>query len=592
MCTPTRYGILTGRYSWRTRLKYRVLDGFDPPLINEDRLTVPWLLKKRGYTTACIGKWHLGMTWTDKEGKDLPAVSIDRRTPPRAGLNVDYSVPVKGGPIDRGFDYYFGISASLNMSPFCYLENDRPVIHPNIHSPRIRTEFITVDEGVRSPDFTIAGVMPALSGKTVQYIEKHAKSKEPFFLYLPLTSPHLPVIPNEEFRGKSEAGEYGDFVVETDAFVGAVLDALDRTKQTADTMVVFTSDNGGLYHYWEPREVDDKKHYRVGMRQKYVKERGHQGNAHLRGTKADIWEGGHRVPFVVRWPGRTPAGSSNNSLVELTDLMATCAELVGFDLPKNAGEDSRSMLPLLLGKTPQPPARDFAVHHSLWGTFALRQGPWKMIPKRGSGGFTRPRELDPAKEGGPIGQLYHLYHDPSETTNLWNNHPEIVQRLEKLLAGVKGGSSGRCEIFRNGGIGFGIFCKFRYVGLRLADKRYQPRKRYGKTEHAQRRSNSRVPLGRIPGQSSQRPGLHVALERNRPAGQSQQGHHRPTTEAQCPSRLFDHTHATRRTIKAVLQLRHVLADQSGQFIFAGILHFVSANRTSSQPHHIMTASMR
>lgn len=440
VCTPTRYGIITGHYSWRTRLKYRVLDGFDPPLIAEDRLTVPGLLQKSGYTTACIGKWHLGMTWTDTDGKALPAVSIDRRTPPRSGREVDYAVPVKGGPIDRGFDYYFGISASLNMSPFCYLENDRPVIAPNIPSPRIRTEFIAVDEGIRSPDFTIAGVMPELTGKTVQFIEKHAREEngQPFFLYLPLTSPHLPVIPNVEFRGTSEAGEYGDFVVETDAFVGAVLDALDRTGSAKNTMVIFTADNGGLYHYWDAQETDDKKHYRLSGRAKKMKEFGHQGNAHLRGTKADIWEGGHRVPFVVRWPGKTPAGSTNNTLIELTDLMATCADLVGTDLPADAGEDSRSMLPLLFGKTPQPPNRLYSVHHSLWGTFAIRQGPWKMIPRRGSGGFTRPREIDHVKEGGPIGQLYHLYNDPSETTNLWNNHPEIVERLSTQLSNIQG----------------------------------------------------------------------------------------------------------------------------------------------------------
>jgi len=439
VCTPTRYGILTGRYSWRTRLKYRVLDGFDPPLIEQGRMTVGSLLQQYGYRTACVGKWHLGMEWTGKDGKPLPAVPIDRRTPPRAGKGVDYTRPVKGGPITRGFDYYFGISASLNMSPFCYLENDRPVILPTLDHPRVRTEFITVDEGVRSPDFTIAGVMPMLAGKTVGYLEQHAEKHrdQPFFLYAPLTAPHLPVIPNEEYRGRSEAGEYGDFVVETDAFVGAVLDALDRNGLAENTLVVFTSDNGGLYHWWEPKEADDVKNYRVGIRAKYVKERGHQGNAHLRGTKADIWEGGHRVPFVVRWPGQTPAGTTCNELVELTDLLATCAAIVGADLPAHAGEDSRNILPLLRGKTPSPAGREFAVHHSLWGTFAIRQGPWKYIPKRGSGGFTRPRELDPAKVGGPPGQLYHLWSDPSETTNLWEKHPEIVERLSKVLARVR-----------------------------------------------------------------------------------------------------------------------------------------------------------
>lgn len=439
VCTPTRYGILTGRYSWRTRLKYRVLDGFDPPLIENDRVTVPSFLKLHGYDTACVGKWHLGMQWTDLDGKPVPAVPIDRRTPPRAGADVDYSKPVTGGPIGVGFDWYFGISASLNMSPFCYIEDDKPLIAPNLFSPRVRTDLITVDEGVRSPDFTILGVMPRFTGETVEYLERRAETPEkPFFLYLPLSSPHLPVVVNEEFKGTSEAGDYGDFVVETDAFVGAVLDALDRGGIADNTLVIFTSDNGGLFHYWEPKEADDIKHYKIGSRAKLVEPFGHQGNAHLRGTKADIWEGGHRVPFVARWPGKVPAGETSDTLIELTDLLATCAGIVAAELPDGAGEDSRSFLPQLLGKTLDEYPRDFVVHHSLWGVFAIRQGPWKLVPDhRGSGGFSQPRDLDPAKEGGPPGQLYNLADDPAETKNVWNDHPDVVARLNAMLDEIK-----------------------------------------------------------------------------------------------------------------------------------------------------------
>ncbi len=439
VCTPTRYGILTGRYSWRTRLKYRVLDGFDPPLIESDRITVPGFLRDAGYDTACVGKWHLGMEWTDKKGEPLPAVSIDRRMPPRPGFDVDFSVPVKGGPTAVGFDHFFGISASLNMSPFCYLVDDLPYQIPDLKQEAIRTEFIVVDEGVRSPDFTIAGVMPRLTGEAVRIIEEQGAERPdtPFFLYAPLTSPHLPVIPNAEFRGTSEAGDYGDFVVETDAFVGAVLDALDRTELADNTLVIFTSDNGGLYHWWDAKEADDLKHYQIKGRGAAMKEFGHQGNAQLRGTKADIWEGGHRVPFVVRWPGFTPAGTVNNELVELTDLLATCAAISGGKLPEGAGPDSVNILPALRKAKTDEPLRDFAIHHSLWGTFAARQGPWKMIPHRGSGGFTQPRDLDPEKEGGPAGQLYHLDNDPAETQNLWNKHPEIVEKLQALLKDVK-----------------------------------------------------------------------------------------------------------------------------------------------------------
>ncbi len=437
VCTPTRYGILTGRYSWRTRLKYRVLDGIDPPLIEQGQLTVPTLLSRHGYDTTCIGKWHLGMQWTDQSGNPVPAVSIDRKAPPRAGEDVDYTVPFSGGPTAVGFSSYFGISASLNMSPFCYLRNDRPVRLPMLEQEKIATEFISVDKGVRSPDFTIAGVMPRFAGETVRYLEERAEKApdQPFFVYAPLTSPHLPVIPNVEYLGKSDAGHYGDFVAETDAFIGAVLETLDRTGLAKDTMVIFTSDNGGLYHWWEPKEADDVKFYKLRGRGAAIKEFGHQGNAHLRGTKADIWEGGHRVPFLVRWPGKTPAGSVNKNLIELTDLLATCAAIVGKTPAEGEGPDSVNILPTLLDKDHS--ARDFAVHHSLWGVFAYREGPWKLIPHRGSGGFTFPKEIDIAKVGGPEGQLYNLDEDPSETLNLWEKHPEIVERLSKKLAATQ-----------------------------------------------------------------------------------------------------------------------------------------------------------
>ncbi|MDF1860556.1 MAG: arylsulfatase [Verrucomicrobiales bacterium] len=439
VCTPTRYGILTGRYCWRTRLKYRVLDGFDPPLIEPAQVTVPTLLRKAGYDTHCVGKWHLGMQWTDRNGAAVPAVPIDRKAPPRPGFNIDFSRPVTGGPIDVGFDTYFGISASLNMSPFCYLVNDRPYRLPTLKQEKIRTEFIAVDEGVRSPDFSIYGVMPRFAGEAVRVIEEQAENHpdRPFFLYAPLSSPHLPVVPNEEYRGKSEAGEYGDFVVETDAFTGAILEALDRTGLTENTLVIFTSDNGGLYHWWEPEEADDVANYQLRGRGAAMKEFGHQGNAHLRGTKADIWEGGHRVPFVVRWPGKTPKGTVSDELIELTDLLRTCAAITETALPGEVGSDSRNILPALLSERPESPVRDFAVHHSLWGVFAIRQGPWKMIPHRGSGGFTFPKELDPAKVGGPEGQLYHLKNDPSEAKNLWDEEPEVVSELKKLLQQVQ-----------------------------------------------------------------------------------------------------------------------------------------------------------
>ncbi|MDD4786430.1 MAG: arylsulfatase [Pirellulales bacterium] len=440
VCTPTRYGLLTGRYCWRTRLKRGVLDGFDPPLIGPGRLTVPSLLRQRGYATAAIGKWHLGLQWTSKRDGETNAVPLDR-TGPRPGRDVDFTRPFTGGPTAVGFDHYFGIAASLNMSPFCFLQDDRVLQLPLLPQETVRdANFMAVDEGVRSPDFTIHGVLPRLAGEAMSFIENHASRspKRPFFLYAPLTSPHLPVVVNAEYRGRSQAGAYGDFVVETDAFLGAVLDALDRTGLAGNTLVVFTSDNGGLYHYWEAREADDVKHYRISGRGAHIREFGHQGNAHLRGTKADIWEGGHRVPFIVRWPGRTPVGTHSGELIELTDLLATAAAIVGAKLPPGDGPDSRNILPALLNARPDRPVREYAVHHSYTGAFAIRQGPWKLIPARGSGGFTQPRTLDPAKDGGPAGQLYHLESDPSETRNVYAEHPDVVERLGELLKAIQG----------------------------------------------------------------------------------------------------------------------------------------------------------
>ena len=226
---------------------------------------------------------------------------------------------------------------------------------------------------------------------------------------------------------------YGDFVREVDATVGAITETLQRHGIAENTLVIFTSDNGGLYHWWEPKEADDVKHYTIGMRGQHVKDVGHQGNAHLRGTKADIWEGGHRVPFIAKWPRRIAAASTSDALVELTDLLATSAAIVGETLTQQELSDSRNILPAMLGEPTNKPVRDFAIHHSLWGMFAIRRGPWKMIPARGSGGFTKPREIQPTA-GEPLGQLYNLIEDPSETKNLWNEYPDVVQELGKRLA--------------------------------------------------------------------------------------------------------------------------------------------------------------
>ena len=440
VCTPTRYSLLTGRYHWRSRLKSGVLDGFSPPLIEQERMTVASFLRSHGYATACIGKWHLGLQWTRTDGS-LEDLDRAEKGGVRPGYAIDYTRPFTGGPLALGFDRFFGISASLNMPPFCYLDGDRVLHLPVLKQPRMRdANFLATDEGLRSPDFTNFGVLPRLVGESIAFIEKQATTQpqRPFFLYAALPSPHLPVVTNQEYRGTSQAGEYGDFVVETDAFVGAILETLDRLRLADDTLVLFTSDNGGLYHYWEAQEADDVKHYKITGRAAHIREYGHQGNAHLRGLKADIWEGGHRVPFLVRWPGKTPAGTVSDELVDLTDLLATVADILNAELPPGAGPDSRSLLPALLTEKPEVPVRDHTVHLSFRGVFAIRQGPWKLIPDhRGSGGFSQPRELDPTIEGGPAGQLYHLANDPAETRNLYDEMPDKVRELTELLQQIR-----------------------------------------------------------------------------------------------------------------------------------------------------------
>jgi len=403
VCTPTRYGVLTGRYSWRTHLKRGVLNGYSPSLIDTKRMTVASLLKQHGYVTACIGKWHLGL-------------GTAKRT--------DFSKPLVPGPNALGFDYFFGISASLDMPPYCYIENDRVVEEPTL---MVEAGEASKDgwwrKGPIAPGFKHVEVMPTLTEKTVAYIDKHAKSSRnsPFFMYFALPAPHCPIAPAAFVKGRSQAGGYGDYVVEVDWTVGEVMKALERNGLAENTLIMVTSDNGS-----PGRTKIKRAPYSI------IEVYGHYPSGNLRGIKADIWDGGHREPFVARWPARIPAGSTSDELICLTDLLATCAAIVGAKLPSNAGEDSYSILPALLGRKTDKPIREAVVHHSGSGMFAIRQGKWKLILGRGSGGFTKPSRVKP-KPGEPQGQLYDLNKDPAETNNVWAQHPGIVQRLTNLL---------------------------------------------------------------------------------------------------------------------------------------------------------------
>jgi arylsulfatase A-like enzyme len=405
VCTPTRYGILTGRYAWRSRLKSGVLLGYSRRLIEPGRLTVPALLKKHGYHTACFGKWHLGMDWPLKEG-GIAGSEKD-------AWKVDYTRPIRNGPLAVGFDRYMGISASLDMPPYIFIDDDR-----TRGVPTVDKSFFPNRKGPAHKDLEAVDILPTLTREAVGYIKDRAaaaKKGTPFFLYLAFASPHTPIAPSAAWKGKSKLNAYADFVMQTDDAVGQVLTALDRAGLAGDTLVFFTSDNG-----CSPM---------AGIAE--LVKKGHHPSYHFRGHKADIYEGGHRIPFLVRWPGKVKPGSRSDQLTVLTDLLATCADVVGAKLPDEAGEDSVSLVPALVGKATGP-LREAAVHHSVNGSFAIRQGKWKLCLCAGSGGWSSPR---PGKEekGLPAVQLYDLEKDPGEKTNLQDKHPQVVDRLAKLL---------------------------------------------------------------------------------------------------------------------------------------------------------------
>ena len=411
VCTPTRYGILTGRYAWRSRLQSGVLWGYSTPLIEPGRMTVASLLKRRAYATACVGKWHLGLGWPTRDGYTY---SDDMK---ETGEHVDYSPPISRGPTTLGFDYFYGIPASLDMVPYVYIENDRVVAPPTQTVPG-REGLAFYRGGPAAPSFMHQEVLPILTRKAVAFIDRHAATRpeQPFFLYFPLNAPHTPILPIPDFQGSSKIGPYGDFVRQCDWSVGQVLEALERHGFTRNTLVIFTSDNG----------CSPMADFAA------LAQHGHHPSYHFRGHKSDIFEGGHRIPFIARWPARVKAGARCDDTVCLADLLATCADILGDHLPDNAGEDSASILPDLLGRAAGP-VREATVHHSSEGAFSIRQGHWKLELCAGSGGWSSPSEEEARKQNLPKIQLYDLRQDIRERTNLQAQHPDVVDRLVHLL---------------------------------------------------------------------------------------------------------------------------------------------------------------
>lgn len=403
VCTPTRYSVLTGRYCWRTHLKQGVITSFDPLLIEPGRVTIASMLKEQGYATVCIGKWHLGF------GTQSP---------------IDYSQALKPGPLEVGFDYFFGIPSSLHSWPRCYVRNHHVV--GELKGPKVNQWYGKLGQATEDWDTTQCGLV--LTQEAVDAIGRHARSQsnQPLFLFYSSQAPHRPCWPPALVRGKSQAGPRGDMCFEVDWTVGEIRKALARHGLLDNTLIIFASDNGAIPGT-QQGSANQSRSWKLY---------GHKSCGLWRGYKTQIWEGGHRVPFIARWPGRINPNTQNHQTMSLVDLLATCAGIVGYSLPTNAGEDSYNLLPALLGQVRGRSLREATICHGMLGMYAIMQGPWKLIDGLGGDGEKDREHIGvQAKpvEGHPEGQLYHLLDDPAEQVNLWNRHPEVVERLRALL---------------------------------------------------------------------------------------------------------------------------------------------------------------
>jgi arylsulfatase A len=402
VCTPTRYGILTGRYCWRTDLKSQVLWEWGKPLIKRERLTVAELLRKEGYATGMVGKWHLGMTWLDRNGKVANADIQRHDSFFKKGdqakrclaveARIDLTQPIADGPVNHGFDYYFGVDVP-NFPPYVWIQNNRLQGNPIVPKP----EEMFGHPGPMLPGWKLENILPTLAAKSAAWITEQAKEEKPFFLYLPLTSPHTPIAPSAKFKGRSGLSDYVDFVMETDWAVGEVMAALEKAGVADNTILIFTTDNG----------TSGKANF------KELESHGINLRHHYKGSKTQIHEGGHRIPFIVRWPARVAAGSDCRETVCLNDFMATAAAITGAQLPKDSAEDSNNILPLFLGAE-KLPEHSWVVNHDYSGRFAIRKGKWKLV-------------------AGQPDKLFDLDADVKETSNVASANPSLAAEMKAKL---------------------------------------------------------------------------------------------------------------------------------------------------------------
>jgi len=432
VCTPTRYSLLTGQMAFRIGMGGVFTGAGGPCLIEEGRLTLPQMLRNKGYATACFGKWHVGMTFFDKNGNPINKNGLE------AVKRVDFSRPISGSPIHRGFDEFFGTACCPTTDwLYAYIDGDRVPVPPEgvLDKTPLPKHAYSRDNrpGLIAPDYHLEDVDLVFLDKSKKFLEKHVKSNpnQPFFLFHSMQAVHLPSFPADRFKGATKAGPHGDFIFELDYIIGELMETLKRLRVEDNTLVIFSSDNGP--------EVSTV----ITMR----RDHNHDGARPWRGMKRDQWEGGHRVPFIACWPGRIKPGSISNQTLSLTDMMATCAAIVGTELPKDAAEDSYNMLPALLGRQPDKPIRPYTLQHATRKALAVRRGPWKYLDHKGSGGNRyegnpqlKKYTIEDTAPDAP-GQLYNLQTDPGETTNLYYKHPDIVRELKSFLETSK--QSGR-----------------------------------------------------------------------------------------------------------------------------------------------------
>ena len=424
ICSPSRFALLTGTYHWRRQ--HGIVGAFGKPFFKDTDITLPQVLKTKGYTTAAIGKWHLGWDWEFKNEPSGEVMQWGKMRQVYLPEDIDWSKPVAGGPLDRGFDYYFG-DGTINFPPYAWVENDRIIEAPTQEMDINNIGYDTKEgrwefrPGPKVKGWNPYEVLPTLTHKTVDWINKQDENK-PFFLYFALPSPHAPIITNDEFDGKSQAGGYGDFMVQTDWVAGQVLNALKENGLEDNTIVIFSADNGTEGYAWE-RAI------------KY----GHFSMGDFRGLKRDVWEGGHHVPFIVKWPGQIKAGSVSDEVISQVDIMKTLVEITRAEIPKNAAVDSYNFLPVWKGEKYESPLREATIHNTYKGKWGIRKGDWLYINNATGGHRELPedfKELTGYADFDTPGILFNMKEDPEQRVNLYEKHPEKVKELGAYLVRI------------------------------------------------------------------------------------------------------------------------------------------------------------